>query len=138
MAKQVIETTRQYLPGTGITKARLGTFVATGAVVANPDLATDFPISCVPPADNGVPNTLAGVLLAITGQGCRVGRRGIYKVKKLSTLTVSVGDGVLTVGDDGEIKTAGPAGHGEILKVEGDDVWIDINFPLQYFELVMC
>ena len=133
MAKQIIESTRQYIPD-GVDKSDIGTFVIPGTTTGQAPYPTDFPIRCIPPGSStNTPAHLAGVLLEVTTQGARVGTKGVFKVKKAASLTtaVPIGSGVLTVNTSGEIATVGATGHGEVKLVSGDDIYIDINLPTQ-------
>ena len=131
MAKQIIDQTRQYIEGSGITDALIGRFVSTGTGTGQGDFATDFPVRISAPGAGDTPSALAGVLLTRTTQGAEVGTKGLFKVAKVSTLsTITIGHGVATVNAAGEILTATATGHGDVKLVEGDDVWIEINLPV--------
>ena len=132
MAKQIIgaaDGTIQAVAGTGVGKAQIGRFVKFDSTAATPALPIDYPVSAILPTSGDGPAELAGVLLEVTTQGLRLGQKGVYRIRKASSLTGVVGQGIATVNAAGEVLTTTDAGHGLVLLVDGDWLYIQINLP---------
>ena len=135
MAKQIIESTRQAIPGTGVTRAAANTgLLVIFANNASPPRPVDYPVGAA--VTTGAAVIIQGVFLDYhSTASCQIGTKGIFRVKaSAAPAAANVGLGILPAANGEATATAKAAGSlatGTIVAIDvaNEFYYVDLNLP---------